>query len=117
MILESVGYTVFLAASSTEGLRNLFQVQPDLVILDVMMTDDQDGYRFARALAEDPRYREHSNIPIIMLTAAYGDALYQFEAHPFEEFVHVHDLASKPLSPQELINRVQRHLGPACGRR
>ncbi len=116
VILESAGYVVYLAANSGEGLRNLCQIGPDLIILDVMMTDDRDGYRFARSLAEDPRYHDYRNTPVIMLTAAYGDTLYQFESHPFEEFVHVHDLVSKPLSPEDLINRVQRYLGPTSGR-
>lgn len=116
VILESEGYEVRLAGDSRAGLESLARVNPDLIILDVMMADSWDGYRFARALQEDGRYRAWRDVPIIMLTAAYEDAMFQFETHPLREFVHVHDLASKPLSPQQLIDRVARHLSPETGR-
>jgi two-component system KDP operon response regulator KdpE len=60
--LERIGYKVDLAYNATEGLRRAFQNRPDLVILDIMMPGI-DGWQVCQ------RFREMSDIPILMLTA------------------------------------------------
>jgi two-component system KDP operon response regulator KdpE len=62
MYLSRGGYKVHSAANGLEGLRQLFALHPDLVILDVMMPE-MDGWETCR------RIREMSTVPIIMLTA------------------------------------------------
>jgi CheY-like chemotaxis protein len=39
--------------------------QPDLIILDVMVTTWQDGFEMARELKKDPQWKD---MPILMLT-------------------------------------------------
>jgi len=60
--MTRAGYEVFTAGNGTDGLKQLFALRPDLVILDVMMPQ-MDGWEACR------RIRELSTIPIIMLTA------------------------------------------------
>ena len=60
--LTRAGYEVFTAGNGTDGLKQLFSLRPDLVILDVMMPQ-MDGWETCR------RIRELSTVPIIMLTA------------------------------------------------
>lgn len=60
--LARAGYEVFTAGNGTDGLKQLFALRPDLVILDVMMPQ-MDGWETCR------RIRELSTVPIVMLTA------------------------------------------------
>jgi two-component system KDP operon response regulator KdpE len=60
--MTRAGYEVFTAGNGTDGLKQLFSLRPDLVILDVMMPQ-MDGWEACR------RIRELSTVPIIMLTA------------------------------------------------
>ena len=62
MYLEKEGYAVTVAADGGQGLSKFRAIQPDLVLLDVMMPV-MDGWAVCRAI------RAESQIPIIMLTA------------------------------------------------
>lgn len=66
IILESAGYQVRLAANGQEALSALQQRRPDLMILDVMMSTDTEGFDVACELKNSADY---ANLPIIMLTS------------------------------------------------
>lgn len=60
--LEEAGYSVIQASNGLEGVRRLYDQQPDLVVLDIMMPV-MDGLEFCR------RVREVSNAPLMILSA------------------------------------------------
>ncbi len=60
--LAEEGMDVSGASDAEEGLRTFYQVQPDLVVLDIMLPGC-DGWELCR------RLRQVSNLPILMLTA------------------------------------------------
>ena len=95
-ILSALGYQVSAASSGEQAVENVAMEQPDLVILDIMLLGELDGYDTAR------RIREFSDIPIIMLTARVreSDMLRGFE-------VGVDDYVKKPFSSKELVARVR----------
>ena len=62
MYLEKEGYAVTTAADGGQGLAKFRAIQPDLVLLDVMMPV-MDGWAVCRAI------RAESQTPVIMLTA------------------------------------------------
>ena len=62
MYLEKEGYAVTVAPDGGQGLSKFRTIQPDLVLLDVMMPV-MDGWAVCRAI------RAESQTPIIMLTA------------------------------------------------
>lgn len=96
--LELAGYEVTTASNGTEAMRVLDAMQPDLVLLDVMMPK-MDGYELARRIRRHP---VNTHVPIIMLTAKgeVEDKLQGFEAG-------VDDYMTKPFGPQELLARVK----------
>jgi len=94
-VLEREGYSVDEAGEGSTGLRALFAGRPDLVVLDVLMPN-MDGWVVCQ------RIREITDVPIIMLTSLNRD----------EEVVKglelgADDFVSKPVSPRQLVARVQ----------
>ena len=78
-----------------KGLKNLKKINPDLIILDVMMPG-MDGFEVCR------RIRANSSIPIIMLTARgeVSDRVVGLE-------LGADDYLPKPFEPRELAARIQ----------
>jgi DNA-binding LytR/AlgR family response regulator len=64
-LLEEEGFKVFTTADGEEGLSLTKEIQPDLIICDVMM-EGMNGYEVLKKLSEEP---ETSVIPFIFLTA------------------------------------------------
>ncbi|RJP60125.1 MAG: response regulator, partial [Deltaproteobacteria bacterium] len=65
IILESNDFTVRYAYNGKEGYAKIKEKAPDIIILDVMMSTDTEGFDLAYKLRDDPQYR---NIPIILET-------------------------------------------------
>lgn len=103
LILENRSYDVSVAHDGREGLEKAQTLNPDLIILDVMMPE-MDGYEVCAKLKSDPKYR---NIPILLLTAV-GEAIpatkYTLEMGMKTE---ADDYISKPVEPVELVERVE----------
>jgi len=101
--LEREGYQTVIATNGLEGLQEAYRVQPDLVILDIMMPG-MDGWEVCRRLVE------MSNVPILMLTAKGTEADIVKGLQ-----IGADDYLVKPFSVAELIARVQallRRAGP-----
>jgi putative two-component system response regulator len=64
-VLEPEGYIVAFAADGPEALLKASELQPDVVLLDVMMPG-MDGYEVCRRLRSDERLAE---MPVLMVTA------------------------------------------------
>ncbi|TKJ31465.1 MAG: DNA-binding response regulator [Chloroflexi bacterium B3_Chlor] len=95
-ILSAVGYEVLSARDGEEALETLAIEQPDLVLLDILLPGDMDGYDICG------RVREFSSVPIIMLNSKTRevDMLHGFD-------VGADDYLTKPFSAKELIARVK----------
>lgn len=102
MILGRKGYQVIGAAGGQEGLT-LVQVQrPDLILLDLMMPD-LDGWEVYRRLKEDPVL---AAVPVIVVTARAQDIDRVLGLH----VAHVDDYLTKPFTPKQLTDSVERIL-------
>ena len=65
IILEHNGYVVRTANDGSEALRVLEAWRPDLIIMDLIMSTDTEGFDVACLLRDNP---EFANVPIIMVT-------------------------------------------------
>jgi adenylate cyclase len=63
--LEANGYEVQTAEDGEEGLRRARALEPDLILLDIMMPK-RDGISVVRELKQDPKLK---TIPVILVTA------------------------------------------------
>src|SRR4030067_959322 len=93
--LERDGFEVMEAADGDTALDVVEEVEPDLVVLDLMLPG-LDGLRLTR------RLREHSAVPVLMLTAkgAVEDRIEGLE-------LGADDYVVKPFDPKELASRVR----------
>jgi two-component system, OmpR family, alkaline phosphatase synthesis response regulator PhoP len=107
IILEGNGYEVQTASSGKEALELLARGKPDLMLLDVMMASDTEGFDLAFKLKEDPEFKD---LPIIMLTA-FLDKVRTEGPGPFEfilgEQWPVEWLFEKPLDTKKLLARIE----------
>ncbi|MGD8736176.1 MAG: response regulator, partial [Anaerolineae bacterium] len=66
LTLEASGYQVFSAASGAEGLSKVKEVNPDLIILDVMMDYTTEGFQVSlqlRSPEAGSEYAAYRDIP------------------------------------------------------
>ena len=92
--MEREGYCVVTASNGKEGFALFLQEQPNLLVVDVMMPE-QDGF----SLCED--IRQQSDTPIIMLTAR-GEERDRIMGLT----LGADDYLTKPFSPRELMLRI-----------
>ncbi len=99
--LERQGYCAVVAQSGDEGIERAEFVQPDLILLDVMMPGP-DGFETCRRLKANARTRD---IPVIFMTALSdtADKLTGFAAGAV-------DYVTKPLNGAEVLARIDTHL-------
>ncbi|MDQ1333326.1 MAG: hypothetical protein QG552_276 [Thermodesulfobacteriota bacterium] len=107
IILESRDYGVRAAHNGEEGYAAITEKIPDLIILDVMMSTDTDGFDLAYKLKNSPHHRD---IPILMLSsfpqkmAEKGPESFQ---HILGEGWPVTEFHEKPIDPDELLDAVE----------
>jgi two-component system KDP operon response regulator KdpE len=94
-LLKSRGYLVTSAETGRDALTAVETDSPDLVILDLGLPDI-DGIEVCR------RLREHSSIPIVVLSARDAE---RDKITALDEGAD--DYVTKPFSPEELLARVR----------
>ena len=96
-MLPPLGYEVAVARDGDEALRKVGKIQPDVILLDVMMPK-MGGFEVARRLKEND---ETKIIPIVMVTALseVKDRVKALEAG-------ADDFLSKPVDKTELTARL-----------
>jgi DNA-binding response OmpR family regulator len=103
VVLEASGFEVQTAPNGQECLRKLRQSKPDLLILDVMMTSETEGFHVAYEIRQDPKVRD---LPILMLTAIEQKSGFKFSPKDDGDYLPVEDYVTKPVEPGELIKRI-----------
>jgi DNA-binding response OmpR family regulator len=99
LFLEREGHTIANAYNRQDGMKSVESFQPDLLILDVMMEQPDDGFAMAQALR-----RQGWKRPILMLTSVASASGLAFGRD--EEMVPVDDFQAKPVEPAELVRKV-----------
>ena len=96
LYLRRDGYRVLLARDGEQGLRLINQEDPWIVILDVGLPGELDGFDVCRQI------RAKGNLPVLFLTARDDevDRILGLE-------LGADDYLAKPFSPRELVARVR----------
>ena len=100
--LRRAGFEISEAADGDAALQQAMRVQPDLIILDVLMPK-KDGFEVCRALRADPASNA-ANVAILFLSSkdAEVDRVVGLE-------LGADDYIVKPFSVRELVARVKAH--------
>ena len=103
MYLEKEGYAVTVAADGGQGLTKFRAIQPDLVLLDVMMPV-MDGWSVCKSI------RSESQTPVIMLTAK-GET----DDKVMGLKTGADDYITKPFEMKEVLARIEAVLRRSAG--
>ena len=99
-VLKNEAYTVYKSHSAKETLELLEEVDPDLILLDVILPD-MEGYELFEKIKE----KDMNHAPVIFITSkdSEQDVIRGFE-------LGACDYIKKPFRPEELKSRVKAHL-------
>ena len=105
LILPRRGIDVTGAMGGKEGLAAIEEIQPDLVLLDLMMPD-MDGWEVYQQMKAHDKMKD---IPVIVVTAKAQSIDKVLGLH----IAKVNDYITKPFGPTELLSSVLRVLQEA----
>jgi CheY-like chemotaxis protein len=114
--LEANGHEVYAANNGQEGLARLREVNPDLVILDVMMDTATEGFQLSLKLRDrspDAEYTAYRDVPILMLTSVHSTTELRFA--PDEDYLPVDAFLDKSADPEQIVAKVKELLDRGTG--
>lgn len=100
---EEEGYEVVLAGTPIQQIKEVEQIKPDLIILDLVFGDEKTGLQMLQMLKMQ---RSTSTIPVIICTAALN-LLREQEGYLVSQGVHV---VYKPFDLDHLRTHVKQLL-------
>jgi len=106
--LEAADFEVLDAQDGQKGFDMVKNQNPDLVILDVMMGTQDEGFHIAYQIRSDA---DTTDVPVIMLTAVGQETGFSFDKDKDEDFLPVDAFLEKPVDPDLLIETVKKHVG------
>jgi CheY-like chemotaxis protein len=106
-LLESSGYRVQSAGNGRDGLRLAKTTQPDLVLLDVMMSERTEGFFVLQEMRRVPAL---SNTPVIVVSSIYSDEPV-FRVDPEAGWLPADLFLAKPVEPAKLLAEAMRLTG------
>ncbi|NDJ62136.1 MAG: response regulator [Chloroflexi bacterium] len=99
LILSRRGFEFVGAQGGREGLQTIERVQPDLILLDLMMPDI-DGWEVYRQLKDDPNT---TDIPVVIVTARaqQSNKLLEVRSNSGDDYI------IKPFGPEQLLEIIE----------
>lgn len=105
-VLESKNYQVVVAFDGDEGLQKVQDEGPDLIVLDIIMPT-KDGFTVCEQLKGDPQL---SKIPVLIMTSFAEKGQETNIPVSAGLTLEAEDYVEKPVSPKELLRRVEKML-------
>jgi len=104
-LLESHGHAVACAADGHTGVAMARTERPDLIILDMMMDSDTDGFEVSRRIKEHP---ELTGCPVLLITGIRRALHLPFRLEIDDEWLPVTAILEKPVTPGALLAEIDR---------
>ena len=109
-LLDAKGYEVHTASNGKDGVAKAKAENPDIILLDVMMTTKHEGFDTAREMHEDENIKD---TPIIIMTGIRREMNLPFGFEPDETWLPVKQVLEKPVKPEVLLKAVSEHIRQA----
>jgi len=106
--LEAAGFEVSEADDADAGFQKVRSENPDLVILDVIMPNEYEGFELARRIREELGLK---NLPILMLSAVHDVKRPPYRFAPDEVYLPVDEFLDKPVPSGVLVRKAREMLG------
>jgi CheY-like chemotaxis protein len=109
LVCQARGYEFHAAHSAAEGLKKIEEVEPDLIVLDVIMEDFVAGFRVVSELRADTasRLARFARVPIVMLTSVASKTRLDFSERVGTALLPVDAFVEKPVKPAEMLARIE----------
>jgi DNA-binding response OmpR family regulator len=108
MVLEANDFEVDTATTPEEGINKVLSIEPDLVVLDVMMPTGYEGFDVAREIREE---HDLTELPIVILTNVHNVREVPYRFAPDEDYLPVDVFLDKPVDPESLVDIIKEMLG------
>lgn len=109
LVLASQGFAFVHVPEPKQGLEKLSEVEPDLIILDVVMGNRTEGFSFAKELRDSAKHGRWARTPILVLTGMRGQDGFEFSVAPDAAmFLPCDEFLEKPVRPAVLLETVTR---------
>lgn len=102
-ILSRKGHTVITANDPEEGEKKIKQENPDIILLDIMMVNPDDGIALAHKLR-----KQKITIPIVMLSGVGKVTGYSYGK--CDSVLPCDDFIEKPVSPELFLDKIDKIL-------
>ena len=109
-LLDAKGYDVQSASNGKDGVAKAKAENPDIILLDVMMTTKNEGFNVARELHDDQKLRD---TPIVLMTGIRREMNLPFGFEPDETWLPVKRVLEKPVKPEVLLAAISEHIRKA----
>lgn len=106
-LLESQGFEVFEADSGHEGLKVVREHHPDIILVDIMMENDTEGYSVTHALKHGEEYTAHRNTPVFMISSIQENPDERFPMSPEADLIRPDRYLTKPLDAAKLLDMLK----------
>ena len=107
-LLEARGYEVLEAGSGHEGLRQVLEHKPDVILLDVMMETSVEGYGVTHALKYRDEYAEHRHVPVFVVSSIEESPDERFPRSAEVEMVRPDGYFTKPLDIPRFLEILEK---------
>lgn len=108
LFFEKNGYDVETATTPEAGKKRIIDHKPDLVVLDVMMPSEFEGFELAREIRENMKL---TDLPIIILSCIHDRKQVPYRFAPDKDYLPVDVFLDKPVNPDVLLEKVKSLLG------
>lgn len=106
-LLEAKGYEVEHAHNGKVGIAKAKENRPDIILLDVMMTTESEGFDVARALSKDAKLKK---VPVVLVTGVRKEMNLPFGFEPDEAWLPVKGVLEKPVNPDVLLKTIEDNI-------
>ncbi len=103
-LLEGSGYAVSRASDGAEGFDLARALEPDLILLDVMMTERTEGFFTLQRMRAVPAL---ARVPIVVASSVYSEFPH-FRVDPKAGWLPADQFLAKPIDPATLLSEVER---------
>ena len=103
-LFQSSGYVVCTAVNGKDGLYLAKSQKPDLILLDVMMTERTEGFFTLQELRRTPGL---SHTPVIVISSIYAEQPI-FRVSPEAGWLPANLFLPKPVDPGRLLEEARR---------